>query len=81
MAKSAYYDAGFKAGPNGTGKLDKTTKEGKYVLDKISKLQSLVNDKDLIEFAKGYIWSVGSRSYGSYDGLESVAKVLLDIKK
>jgi hypothetical protein len=27
------------------------------------------------------VYSVGSRSYGSYDGLESVAKVLLDIKK
>jgi hypothetical protein len=79
-AKGPFYQTGFQSGPNGTGKLDTTTKEGKYIADKMDKLYQLINDKDLIEFSKGYIWSVGSRSYGSYDGLESVAKVLIGIK-
>ena len=78
--KGPFYQAGYQAGPNGTGRLDKTSKEGKYIIDKMDKLHALVNDKDLIDFAKGYVWSVGSRMY-SFNGLETVAKVLLNVSK
>jgi hypothetical protein len=46
----------------------------------MNQLHALVNDKDLIDFAKGYVWSVGSRSF-QFDGLDTVAKALLMAKR
>ena len=79
-AKSPFYQAGHEAGPNGTGKLNFSSQEGKYIQTKMDELYALVNDKSLIDFAKGYVDSVSARQY-SYDGLPTVAKVLLSIKK
>jgi hypothetical protein len=78
--KSPSYQTGFKAGPNGDGKLDTTTKEGQYISDKVNQLYTLLNDKTLIDFAKGYVNSIGSRQV-RYEGLDTVAKMLLYAKQ
>jgi hypothetical protein len=78
--KTPYYNAGYQAGPNGTGKLDTTTSEGKDIATKMEQLHKMLSDKNLVEFAKGYVWSVGSSQY-QYDGLHTVARALLNVKE
>lgn len=78
--KSSFYQTGFKAGPNGTGKLDTTTEEGQYIINKVNQLYTLLNDKTLIDFAKGYVDSISSRQV-RYEGLDTVAKMLLYTKQ
>jgi len=75
-ARSPFKELGHEAGPNGTGKLNLSSQEGKYVADKIKELYTLLNDKNLIDFAKGYVDSISS-SQVQYEGLPTVARMML----
>jgi hypothetical protein len=80
-ATGPYYSTGYEAGGNGkTGKLDKTTPEGKYIAAKINQLYTLINDKKLLDFTEGYVKSMAT-SVLRFDGINSVPKVLLQIRE
>jgi len=79
-AKDPYYEIGHEQGPNGSGDNSyKKSAEQKKVKAKAEELYQLVNDKDLINWTKGYVDSMASRQ--SYDGVETVAEMLLFARK
>ena len=79
-AKSPAYQVGWQTGPNRKDSIETPLEEQKYILEKANELHTLLNDKRLIDFAKGYVDSVWSRAY-QYKGLSTVAEALLAAKK
>lgn len=78
---SPYYKLGYQIGPNGSRKtVDKQSSEYNIIEEKTNQLISLLNDKDLIDFAKGSIDSIRS-SRSRYEGLQDVASALLFFNK
>jgi hypothetical protein len=74
---SLYYKLGYQIGPNGKrATVDTQSTEYNTIEEKANQLTSLLNDKDLINFAKGSTNSIGS-SRASYEGLQDVASSLL----
>lgn len=74
---SIYYKLGYQTGPNGSrATVDTQSVEYKTIEEKANQLTSLLNDKDLIDFAKGSTDSIGS-SRSRYEGLQDVAGTLL----
>ena len=74
---SPYYKLGYQIGPNGRrATVDTQSTEYNTIEEKANQLTSLLNDKDLIDFAKGSTDSIGS-SRARYEGLQDVASSLL----
>ena len=74
---SSYYKLGYQIGPNGRrATVDTQSTEYNTIEEKANQLTSLLNDKDLIDFAKGSTDSIGS-SRARYEGLQDVASSLL----
>lgn len=74
---SPYYKMGYQTGPNRkSGMLDRQSAEYKTIEAKAQQLATLLNDKDLMDFAKGAVDSAAS-SQGRYEGLITVADMLL----
>ena len=74
---SPYYKLGYQIGPNGRrATVDTQSTEYNTIEKKANQLTSLLNDKDLIDFAKGSTDSIGS-SRARYEGLQDVASSLL----
>ena len=74
---SPYYKLGYQIGPNGKrATVDTQSTEYNTIEKKANQLTSLLNDKDLIDFAKGSTDSIGS-SRARYEGLQDVASSLL----
>ena len=74
---SPYYKIGYQTGPNRkSGMLDRQSAEYKTIEAKAQELSKLLNDKDLMDFAKGAVDSAGS-SQVRYEGLITVADMLL----
>lgn len=75
---SPYYKLGYQIGPNGSRKtVNKQSPEYKVIEEKTNQLLSLLNDKDLIDFAKGSVDSGGDR----YEGLQDISSALLFFNK
>ena len=74
---SPYYKLGYQIGPNGRrATVDTQSIEYNTIEEKANQLTSLLNNKDLIDFAKGSTDSIGS-SRARYEGLQDVASSLL----
>jgi len=74
---SPYYKLGYQIGPNGRrATVDTQSIEYNTIEEKANQLTSLLNDKDLIDFAKGSTDSIGS-SRANYEGLQDIASSLL----
>ena len=74
---SPYYKIGYQTGPNRkSGMLNRQSKEYKTIEAKAKQLTTLLNDDDLMDFAKGAVDSAGS-SQVRYEGPITVADMLL----
>ena len=84
--QSIYYKLGFQFGPNRRLKINPEMPEVKNILNMADTLYNNgIAIKDLesgpaVEFAKGYIDSMGSRD-SIYDGVQDVIRILLYIKE
>ncbi len=79
-ARSPFEELGYQTGPNRRVPVDPSSQEAQYVASKIDELYMLLNDKNLIDFAKGYVNSIGS-SQVQYEGLPTVARMMLMAKR
>ena len=74
---SPYYKMGYQTGPNRkSGMLNRQSAEYKTIEAKAQQLQDLLNDEDLMDFAKGAVDSAAS-SQVRYEGPITVADMLL----
>jgi hypothetical protein len=79
-ARNPFEELGYQTGPNRRVPVDLSSQEAQYVAGKINELYMLLNDKNLINFAKGYVDSIGSRQI-QYEGLPTVARMMLMAKR
>jgi hypothetical protein len=79
-ARRPFEELGYQTGPNRRMQIDMSSQEAQYVAAKIDELYMLLNDKNLIDFAKGYVNSIGS-SQVRYEGLPTVARMMLMAKR
>lgn len=82
-AKSPFYELGWNIGPNKKDDVDESSKEAKYVMDKAKQfydsglaVKAIASDKNLTDFAKGYIES-HAVSGMKFQGLTDVVKTLI----
>ena len=74
---SPYYKIGYQTGPNRkSGTLDRQSAEYKTIEAKAQQLATLLNDKNLMDFAQGAVDSAASRQV-RYEGPITVADMLL----
>ena len=74
---SPYYKIGYQTGPNRkSGMLNRKSKEYKTIEAMAKQLATLLNDDDLMDFAKGAVDSAAS-SQVRYEGPITVADMLL----
>ena len=74
---SPYYKMGYQTGPNRkSGMLNRQSTEYKTIEAKAKQLTTLLNDEDLMDFAKGAVDSAAS-SRVRYEGPITVADMLL----
>ena len=74
---SPYYKMGYQTGPNRkSGMLNRQSAEYKTIEAKAQQLATLLNDEDLMDFAKGAVDSAAS-SRVRYEGPITVADMLL----
>jgi hypothetical protein len=78
-----YFVLGFSVGPNSKQGIDPNSKEAKYIMSRAKgsfTLDELTGDKNLVEFTKGFIASIGS-SQAKYEGAPSVVRLLIRVAK
>ena len=79
--KNLFYTLGFEVGPNKETDIDPNSKEAKIIMSKLDlPLIQLEKDPAIVAFTKGRVDSSGS-SDDVYDGIASIAPLLLRLKK
>lgn len=79
--KNPYYVLGFEVGPNAKKGIDSNSEEANEIFEKAGgPLWNLDKDENVVQFVKGYVDSVSSRSV-RYNGIDTIVNVLTYLRR